>query len=164
MPKYVSVDSLKAFKIDGQPGDFCDYDDDEIGDQIDVAENIVEAITGNIFNAFRATLLLDGNGLQRLFFIPAVSYKLLEVSSLRNLDLDGTTVLDTYTENVDYKQYNYYVEVGTSFHRDSPRRQFGRGGVWPKGQKNIDITGVWSYDTPTTGVVSVTVVSAPVLI
>jgi len=134
---------MKALKINGDLIDFCDYTDAEIDDEISVAEALIERITGDIFYNKAATLSFDGNGLTRLFFLPEHPYKLLTIVSVKDFDVDGTTLLDTYVEGTDFVVYDYYLETALSFSGESPRRRFGTGGVWPKGQKNIAIEGTW---------------------
>lgn len=143
MPNYVTVAEMKLVKYDGELIDLSAYSDPEIEDKIDLAEAIVESICGDIFYVQTATYLFDGNGLTKLFFQPSVPYECLSITSFQNVDLDGTTVLDTYVEGTDYKRYPYYIETAQAYDADSPRRLFGTGGTWPRGQKNLKIAGTW---------------------
>jgi hypothetical protein len=155
MPKYVDVAHLKAMKVDGVTIDLSDYSDNEIGDKIDVAEEIVDRITGDLFNGVLKTEALDGSGLSRQFFIPEVIRKLLEITTVKDLDLDGT-ILQTYVENTDFKRYDYYLESNLSVDQNV-RRVVGSGGMWPRGQKNIEIVGYWGYAPAISGVGTVVV-------
>jgi len=82
----------------------------------------------------------------RLHFQPRVLLMCRSVDTLVEVDLDGTTVLDTFVEDDDFKLYPFYLETARDFPGDSPRRRFGSGGVWPKGQNNIVLTGTWGHE------------------
>lgn len=140
---YAAISEVKAYKIAGTVVALTSYTDAEIGAKIALAEALIETITGDIFYVKTETNLFDGNGLTRLFFPPEVPYRLLSVTRVREYDLDGTTVLDTFVEDEDFKSYPYYLETALELAEDTPRRRFGTGGVWPKGQDNIEIVGTW---------------------
>lgn len=142
MGNYVMENDIRGFKVSGCYVDLDTYSTTEINTEISLAEQLVESITNDIFYSKAETNLFDGTGHVRLFFFPTVPYKLISVTSLKELDLDGT-VLDTFVADNDYKRYDYYVETSRAFDGELPRRRFGTGGVWPKGQKNIQIEGLW---------------------
>ena len=143
MGNYVTSDEVKAKKVAGKVVDLTAYTDAEIDAEIESTELAIEALTGDIFYEKTETNLFDGNGLTQLHFVPKIPYRLLTITTLKELDIDGTTVLDTFVEGDDYKQYPFYVETTLTVDGDSPRRRFGTGGVWPKGQNNIEIAGTW---------------------
>lgn len=147
MGNYASNSDVTGFKVDGSTVDLTQYTSAEITTEIDFAEAIIEEICEDTFYAKTATHTFDGTGNVKLFFIPKVKDRLLTVTTLKELDLDGTTVLDTFVENKDYKRYPFYIETARSFSGDSPRRRFGTGGVWPKGQNNIQVVGTWGHST-----------------
>lgn len=144
MGNYATIAQVKAFKVQGVVAPLTGaYSDSEIEDEITIAEAVIEAICGDQFYDEAATYKFDGNGLTKLFFQPTVPFRLLSVTTVKDYDVDGSTVLYTYTEGTDFKVYDYYLETARSFAGDSPRRRFGSGGVWPKGQENIVIDGTW---------------------
>lgn len=145
MGNYASVSEVQGFKIDGVTTDLTAYSSAEIEAEISFAETLIEEICEDVFYSKSATHTFDGTGNVKLFFMPKVKYRLLTATSVKELDLDGTTVLDTFTENVDFKLYPFYVETSRYVEGDSPRRRFGTGGVWPTGQNNIQIVGTWGH-------------------
>lgn len=143
MGNYASNADVAGFKVDGSTIDLTQYTSAEITAEIAFAESLIEEICEDIFYAKTATHTFDGTGNVKLFFMPKIKYRLISVTTLKELDLDGSTVLDTFTENVDFKTYPFYVETSRYIEGDSPRRRFGTGGVWPSGQNNIQIEGTW---------------------
>ena len=144
MGNYATVAEVKAYKSGGvASGVASSYSDAEIEIEIGLMESFVDSICGDVFYPKTETNLFDGKGLCRLFFIPQVSYRLVTVTSVKEYDLDGTTALDTFVENVDFKAYPYYLDTALESDGDSPRRAFGPGGHWPKGQRNIAVAGTW---------------------
>jgi hypothetical protein len=152
MGNYATVAEVKAFKVDGSVVDLTGYTDAEIEVEIGLAEDIIEGICNDIFYEKDEVLRFDGNGLTRLFFKPLVTYKLLSINSVKEYDLDGTTVLYDYVENEDYKRYDFYIETAREYWDElySPRKRsqfnFGYDFVWPKGQKNIVVDGTWGNE------------------
>ena len=104
MGNYATVSDVQAFKIDGSVIDLTSYTNDEIEAEIGFAENLIEEICEDVFYSKTQTLTFDGTGNVKLFFFPKVKIRLLTVTSLKELDLDGTTVLDTFDENIDFKK------------------------------------------------------------
>lgn len=154
---YTSVSALRAYKVNGSViSALVRYTNAEISVKIALAEGIVESITGDVFYTKTETNRFDGQGLTRLFFIPKIPYQLISVTSLKEYDLDQTTVLDTFVAGTDYLAYPYYIETAKSFPGDSPRRRFGTGGVWPKGQKNIVVEGTWGRATTPAEIIEAT--------
>lgn len=143
MGNYAVANDIRHFKVEGCPLELDNYSDADIDTEIALAEEIVETLTNNTFYNKSETNYLDGNGLTKLFFYPQIPYPLLTITSVKDLDIDGTTVLFTYVENRDFVKYPHYIETARVIDGDSPRRRFGSGGTWPKGQKNIQIVGTW---------------------
>ena len=150
MSNYVTVGAMKEFKADGclviTPNK---YSDNEIQATLDLVEAIIETVTGDFFYSTSATQVFDGTGTHHLYFAPRYPHKLLTLTSVKELDFDGSTVLDTLTEGIDFIRYDRHLEISRVFPGDSPRRGVMRGGVWPKGQLNIQVAGTWGWtDTP----------------
>jgi len=141
---YLSVSELAASKYDGETIDLSAYCGEEIYAAIQLAESTVENITGNIFYAKPEVNSFDGRR-YRLFFQPKVPYPLLTINSVVDQDIYGTTVT-TYEENVDFVNYGGYIELSGKYPVNS-RRQSCSAGVWPSGQKNIVVDGVWGMET-----------------
>jgi hypothetical protein len=139
---YATSTEVKAFKVDGVVVDLTSYTDAEIDVDIGLAEDFIERITNNIFYSKTETNQFDGNGLHKLFFFPSIVYPVISITSVKDVDIDGT-VLDTLVENQDFITYPHYLEVSLAFPEDSPRRRISQGGNWPKGQKNIHVEGTW---------------------
>ena len=148
MGNYATVTEIRNFKVAGQTVDLGAFSDAEIEAEIAVVESLIEAITGDVFYLEEAaTKVFDGKGVTKLFFLPDYLGRLVSIDSVTEVDLDGTTVLDTFIEDEDFKRYDYYLDTAQEFDGDSPRRRFGTGGRWPKGQKNIVIVGDWGRAT-----------------
>ena len=147
MANYVTAATLKTFKIDGCVIDLTGYSDTEIEEAIVLAESIIESITNDRFYSSTETNLFDGNGKNVLFFAPRTSYQILTITSVKDLDIDGVTVIETLVENSDFVRYPHYLEVGKSWPGDTPRRGVFRGGTWPLGQNNIQVIGTWGRTT-----------------
>ncbi len=147
MPNYATAGDVLDFKVNGRLIDLGAYTTLDIEEDLDLAEELINSITGDRFSAITETNLFDGNGLTKLFFPPGIPYRNLTVSSVQEFDLDGTTVLDTFVEDQDFKRYPFYIETARAFDTDTARRRFGSGGIWPKGQENISIAGTWGMAT-----------------
>lgn len=148
MSNYATVQQVKDYKVRGVVALTAGlYTDPEIQTAIDLAESIIERITGDVFYELEETYLFDGSGEITLYFPPTAPYKLLEVTTAKELDSDQSTVLHTYTENLDFVRYAHFIQTVIAYPDDRPRRMFGRGGIWPEGQKNIEIDGTWGWET-----------------
>ena len=148
MPNYATVQNVKDFKVSGATsGVQNSYSDTEISDELDLMESLIEHICNDTFYNQSTTYKFDGNGLSKLFFQPDVISRLISVTSVKDYDIDGTTLLHTYVEGQDFVAYDYYLETAIAFPEDTPRRGIFRGGKWPKGQKNIWIEGTWGRST-----------------
>ena len=159
MGNYVTAASLRTFKINGceVSDQLCDYQDAELEVDIVLAEEVIEDYTRDIFYSKTETNLFDGNGLTRFFFFPEIKYQIISVTTVKELDLDGTTVLDTFVEDVDFKTYPNHLETALQVDGDSPRRRFGTGGIWPKGQNNIEVAGSWGKSSTPAAITRATI-------
>lgn len=160
MGNYAVNADVTSFKVSGKTTDLTEYTASEITAEIAYAEEIIEEVCEDIFYAKTETKTFNGTGNEKLFFIPKVKYRLLSITTLKELDLDGSTVLDTFVEGKDFKKYPFYIETARSFTGDSPRRRFGTGGVWPRGQSNIEVAGSWGRDSTPTDIKRATILLA----
>lgn len=142
MGNYITSTEVKAFKVNGSVIDLVVYTDAEIDTEIALAEEIIESLTCDYFYPNSLTAFIDGNGLMELYFFPAVPAKCVSLTSVEEVDDDGVTVLDTYTENDDFKRYDYFLKMIRSSDQ-RPRLRFGSGGRFPKGEKNIKVVGIF---------------------
>jgi hypothetical protein len=141
MGNYITAADARAFRVQGSVVDLVGYADTDIDTDIELAESIIESITGDVFYSNSVTAYLDGNGLSELWFFPEVTGRALTVTSLVEVDDDGSTVLYTYTADDDYKLYDYYAAIIKA--DDRPRVRVGKRGVFPKGEKNIKVVGTF---------------------
>jgi hypothetical protein len=153
---YASVAQVKALKVDGAVVGLSAFTDAEIGDEIALVEELIEKLTNDIFYTKTETNYFDGNKDIALFFAPRVAYQLISVTTCKDVDIDGT-VLETFTENDDFVKYSHSIEVSTAWSGDRPRRGVFRGGVWPFGQKNIEVAGTWGRATVPAAIKRVTI-------
>jgi len=138
---YITVYDVRNFKRDGALVDLAGYEDREIEDKIELVESGLEAILNTRYYGFEETYRFDGNENPYLFFQPRVVFPLVEVESAKEYDFDQTTVLETYLENDDFIRHPHWLELKMS--TGSVRDHVGKAGVWPRGQSNITIEGVW---------------------
>jgi len=157
MSNYVAVAELKACKIGGEVVDLSMFTDAEIQAALDEAEEMIERLLGDWFYAKAVTQLIDGNGLYELYFFPEIPAKCLSLTSIKEVDVDGSTVLFTYTENDDFTKYDHYIRM---FHLaqgyESPRVRSFQGGRWPRGERNIQIVGSFGWTTTPAAIVKAT--------
>jgi hypothetical protein len=150
---YITADEVKCKKIGGVVVEQVKlYTDAEIEEEIAFIEQWIELITGDIFYTKIETNEFDGNGLTRLFFPPDIPYQVQieNITSVKDFDTDGL-LLDTFIEGEDFVPREFFLEIALSFPEDTPRRGILRGGVWPRGQKNIHIEASWGLEeTPGT--------------
>jgi len=140
---YASVQEIRDFKIDGAAiPELSAYTDTEIGDDLNLASRMIESITNDWFYEKTVTEYYDGNGEYNLFFYPEIPARVIEVTSVEQVDVDGTTVLETYVEDTDFKVYDHFIGMP---HIDTSRVRtyFGGGSKWPRGARNIKIVGTW---------------------
>jgi len=143
---YITAAEVVAYKVDGEVVDLSGYSTAEIEAKIALVESMVETICNDIFYVKTETNLFDGVGRPTVFFAPRVPYPLISITLCQEIDIDAT-VLEVLTENDDFVKYEHYLEVAKAWPGDSPRRGAFRGGIFPKGQKNIQVTGTWGRST-----------------
>ncbi len=141
---YTTVSEIRNYKVNGRKiRDLIKYTDAEIVTKILLTAQQIESICGDIFYPLEQTYYFDGSGDVKQYFVPKISQPLVSVESVVEVDTDGTTELNEWTQDEDFKLYPYYLETCQYYDDESPRRRFGRGGTWPRGQQNIKITGTW---------------------
>lgn len=160
MGNYAVKADLTGFLVNGEAIDLSAYSDDQINDSIALAEELIEKFTDDIFYELTATYKFDGKTRTELFFSPKVPYKLLSVTSVKEIDVDGSTVLQTYTEGTDFIVRPYVLEAVKGSLLDRPRTLVGSGGVWPRGQNNIVVEGTWGNSTTPAAIKRATILLA----
>ena len=146
MGNYIDYEYLTCYKLPGGiTADLSAYTEDEVDNLITKYEKLVEVYTNDIFYAKSETNYFDGSGKYYLYLFPVVAYKILTITSVQDMQDDGTTVYKSYTENVDYKKYPHHLELFNSF--ETRRQSVIRGDGWPKGQLNIKIVATWGTAT-----------------
>lgn len=148
MSKYVTIAELKAFRPPGSTTtvDFSSFTDPELLQILDDVEAFFETETKNIFYKKTDTVRADGNG-RPILFLPQNAqyyYPVLEVDSVKEVELDGTEI-DEYTENNDFFIRGHELEMDATV--STIRSSIGKGGVWPKGRRNIEIVGKFGMET-----------------
>lgn len=146
MSHYTNFAQLKAYKGPGGCTLNTDnYSDADLTGIIDLMEAIVESVTGDKFNLETETNLFDGTGSWVLFFAPRIKYRLLTVTSVTEIEEDGT-VIDTLVENDDFVAREYWLEaLGRSESRI--RTRLFKGIKWARGVNNFSVTGTWGRAT-----------------
>lgn len=148
MGNYIDNEYLQCYKLPGGiTPDLSAYTEDELSSLIEKYESLVENYTNDIFYSKTATYYFDGSGRYYLYFWPVVPYNILTITSVEDVNEDGSQVLTEYEEDVDYKKYNHHIEL---FNFETTiRTSIFRGDGWPKGQKNIKVVGTWGWsETP----------------
>ena len=141
MGNYALIADVTGYKIDNSVVLSFTPSDNEVNAAINLAEEIVEDITNDIFYEKTEINLFDGESKKTLFFAPEVPYSLISITSCKDVDIDGT-VIHTYVENTDFVKYDHYLETAQGW-LDRPRMGVFRGGVWGAGQNNIRVEGTW---------------------
>lgn len=142
-PHYTTVTLVRQHKVNGKVVDLTMFSDDEVEEAIVLAERMVEGICNNIFYVLEdTTFSFDGKGLRKLFFYPPIPYKLLSIDSVKFYDII-TTDEDELTENTHFVMYPHYLEMTGKYVSGARNIAFADGGVFYKGQKNVQITGSW---------------------
>lgn len=144
MGNYADADALKALKVQGAVLDLSAFSDEELEADIELAEFIIEKYTNTIFYLKTAeTNLLDGTGDRVLFVYPKVPYPLVSVTEVLEVDELGQT-LWTFETPDDFWYDGYSLQKNWT-DRESGRRGASRSGgvTWPKGVRNIKVTGNW---------------------
>lgn len=140
MSNYVTTDELEAVKIGGETVDLSMFTDAELQAALDEAEQMLEWLLNDWFYPKDVTQLFDGNGLYELYFFPEIPARCLSITTVKEVDVDGTTVRHTYTENKDFKVYDHFLRIAHLSSGFTRIRSF-RGGRWPQGEQNIQVIG-----------------------
>jgi len=150
MSNYATVSELKLFKIGTAIVNLSMFSTTELQDALDLAEEIIEKVMGKTFYSTTATHYFDGSGYTRQFFYPDVVDPLLSATSVVRVDDDDTT-LYTFTENIDFKAYPYYLELISLV-----STRYATEASWARGVKNIKITGSWGMSSTPKAIVKAT--------
>jgi len=147
MSNYATIDELQDFKVAGATIDLSVYNSYELQDNLDIAESIVESYVNTIFYEIEQSIYFSGNGNQNLYIAPLLNYPIISASVCTEVD-ENDIVLWTYTEGVDFVIKPWYLSK--NWNRLSFRVASGSTGpTWPRGCRNIKVTGTWGYsDVP----------------
>ncbi len=148
MGNYLTVSNLRSTVFPGgKIVDFSNYTNSQLETIIGRVETLIERITNDIFYPKTETYFFDGSGKPELYFTPLVPYKLLTLTSAQEVDDDPTKVLDTLTENKEFKKFPHALVMFSDY--DTRRKKVLRGEWFVKGLKNYKLTGVWgNLETP----------------
>jgi hypothetical protein len=141
---YATVANVRAFKVNGSVIDLTMFTDAEIEEDIALASSFIDLLCNTRFYQASSTVTYDGNGLTELYFYPEMVAPCISITSVQELDVDGTTVLDTFVEDDDFKLYAHYLGMVKSTDQRPRLRIQGRG-VWPQGEQNIKVVGVFGH-------------------
>lgn len=143
MPNYATVAQLRAFKVAGATIDLSAYSDAELGLNLDIAESIVESYTNTIFYQITQSIYFNGNGNQNLYVAQILNYPIISASACTDVD-ENDVVFHTYEEGPDFIVQPWYL--AKTWNNFSARLSIGSSGpTWPKGFRNIKVTGDWGY-------------------
>ena len=147
-PYYVTVAQLKAFRPpeSTEAIDFSDWDDDQLEAVINEVEALAESICNDRWRVATETVYANGNGRHKLS-LPADAghpYPVQTVTSITEVDFDGTTEIQTFVYGTDYRfeAGAYYLFTNDTV-PTRVRNAIGKLGVWPLGTKNIKIVGTF---------------------
>lgn len=144
---YCTVAQVRNYKVSGNYiSTLNNYSDEEIQAEIDLADSFIDIITNTWFNQRNKTVYYDGNGLLRQFLFPEIPAPVVEITSVEDI-ADDRSVIGTWVEGTDFLVHEHYLEriVGAN---GSPRLTGNMyGSVWPKGQKNVKVVGIFGQAT-----------------
>jgi len=151
MSDYVSVLEFRSFKDkNGDLYNLAGFTDIELQSFLAGAEELITRITHNKFASYNESWLVDGTGDPALIFTPRITYPLLSVTRVEELD-SGFSINDTFVEDVDFVNRGHYLLAGRSgVDPYSPRVEIlSLGNYWSKGLKNYRVVGIWGMgETP----------------
>jgi len=105
------------------------WSDDEINVEILRASKTIDLVTGKHFGYSLMTLLLDGNKTATLFTSAALSWRIVNISSVKKREDYG----DAFDETIDATDYTMGRSRKSIIRTD--------GDVWEKGIKNYQVVG-----------------------
>lgn len=131
------------------------HSDAEVLEMIQRAEALVEQHTKKVFYAATATKYFDGNGQRVLLFIQRTTSPLISITGNTVYIIDPTMsdeVIDSAVLNTDFflSPEGDYLELCSESEVD-PRSPLSRG-TWPRGTRNIKITGSWGIASVPPGI------------
>ncbi len=144
-PNYTSVEDLRNFKVAGEKVLLTQYSDDELELNINIAESIVESYVNTIFYKIEGdSQYFNGNGNQNLYIAQILNYPIISASACTEVD-EEDNLLHTFEEGPDFVVKPWYVaKTWTAL---SARLSIGSSGpTWPRGFRNIKITGDWGHE------------------
>tara|TARA_R110002020_G_scaffold34660_4_gene105272 strand:+ start:787 stop:1473 length:687 start_codon:yes stop_codon:yes gene_type:complete len=145
MPTYTTEAALLAYKVSGSTVDLSAFSTAELEAEIDFIEVIINTYTGTSFyHETDTTYYLDGAGDRTLFFYPKLNIPNISISSILEVDEQDKTLF-TFNAATDYHRDMWYVNKTWADRSESRRAMFGGGAEWPKGIRNLKITGAWGY-------------------
>ena len=148
---YASVSDLRAEGV--SPADASDA---RLQQLIALASRYIERVTGRFFDPRTQTLTLDGSGGRTL----PLGHPIIGVDSVI-IDASPFSLGDSPVDPSAYRVYNRHLTQGLLLpdDRDNPKLEllYGDGPVgalglgsfiWPRGQQNITVHGVFGYTEP----------------
>ena len=149
MANYATVLQLRGLKVSGEQVDLSAYSDAELLENLTIAESIIEGYTGTIFYKMEnESRYFNGAGTQNIYLAQVLNYPIISASTCTEVD-ENDTVLFTYDEGPDFVVKPWYLaKTWSDF---SARLAIGTSGpTWPRGYRNIKVTGDWGReDVPT---------------
>jgi hypothetical protein len=139
MSNYATVANVKDYKIAGMTVDLTSYSDAEIQERLNAAEEKIEAYCRTWFYEKTVTEFLDGVDGTTLFFFPKILAPVKTITSLQLVDIDKTTIIYNFVENVDYALYPHYAKM----HTEVARTRLLMGSTWGRGHLSHKIVGVF---------------------
>lgn len=143
---YAFVSDMRA---EGVP--VMDASDARLQVLIALASRYIERMTGRFFEPRPQTLTLDGRGGRTLLF----GQPIIGIESVR-IDSSPFSPADLPIDRSLLRVYNRHLTQGLLLpdDRDNPKLELfhvddeARAFVWPKGQQNVTVTGVFGYTEP----------------
>lgn len=140
-PNYTTVQQFKDFKVAGVKLSLNSYSDSELEVNLNIAESIVESYVNTLFYEIEQSVYFNGSGTQVLFIAQVLNYPIISASTCTEVD-ENDTVLYTFTEGTEFVVQPWYL--AKHWMRQTARLGIGTGGpTWPKGARNIKVTGTW---------------------
>jgi len=144
MGNYATYTEVRTHKVAGEVVDLVAFSDAEITAEIAIVEEFIELFTNDWFYAQTKTVVYDGGDYYRLFFPPEIVAPAISITSVEELDDDGTTVLTTYTEDEDFKVQEHYLDM---LRTADTLRRVTKTSRFPKGKSNVKVVGSFGRST-----------------
>lgn len=143
-PRYLTASQLRAWPVRGAALDYGSYSDADLITEIVIAESLVDRYCGTYFDSREGTLYLNGTGNHYLPIHPYISAPLISTTTLKLLDTDGVTALQTLTENTDFFANPWSLEKPLDRFRNSAANN-GRDdrSHWIRGYRRYELMGTF---------------------